>query len=955
MIGQTISHYQIESKLGEGGMGVVYKARDLTLERFVALKFLAPHLAASDSARNRLLREARAISALDHPNIATIYEIEADGDDLFLALEYLPGGTLRSRLLQLQAGGMKLSLQQLLAYAGEMGAGLAFAHRNGICHRDVKTSNALLSGTGVVKLTDFGLAKFYSGSQLTPAGARLGTAAYMAPEQAVGAETDRRSDIFSFGVVLYELATGELPFQTQHDAALVYQILNTSPPPLGQHRPDLPQELGRVIERALEKRPEDRYQSMDELLDDLLAVGGPVQPASRGRCSTAVTATMEPAAAGLWKRRIPRRRLALWIAPALALGMAAFLLWPGRAAVSEGSSVLLAEVINRTGDQQLNAVTDLLRAQLGQSAYFNLVDTSRVREVLQRMVRSRDEPLTGETAREVAWRSGIPVVISGTLSQLGSGYILNLYLERIGDRPAPVRAFYGSFEAAGKNPLFDAVRRGGNWARRIAGENAQDLARRDRQIEETTTNSWEALDLYSRAERLKLRDRQEDAVVLLRHAVKIDPDFALAYALMGDILVAFRKEGEGYRCYKRALQSLGARRLSQREELRIRGLYAIDTGDPRSADDLFRSYSLYYPNDYYPVLWRGLSLRQQGREDDAIQQFREAEKKEPTVYYMPAQLAMSYLARGRFTDAAAEIDRLRRLKQDDWANFLEGVSAYLQGDYARAADRLSGLRQSQSASWRSRSYLLEACLSAERGEYSKAIRLLGEGIALDSREGQATSEADKLLALAYLEYRRQRFGTAQESCLRAVRLDSSPHRLLKAGTLLARMGATAQAQQLLPELSQEEANVFQSARRRITGEILLARGSKAQALEEFRQADALEAPARPREYLARGMAYAGDLQGAFDRYASLVQAQRALWRSPDEHYPGLWADALFQYARLAAELGKKSESESALLRYLRLREKADDGTADVKAARELMAKLANHANGERSWTKESRY
>jgi len=921
-------------------MGVVYKARDLKLERFVALKFLASHLIPSRTAHSRFLQEARAISSLNHPNIATIYDVEQAEDQMFLVLEYLPGGSLRSVVLDLESSGHKLSIEQVLTYARQMGEGLAHAHRNGIWHRDVKTGNALLSAEGTLKITDFGLAKFRSGAHLTQARSRLGTAAYMSPEQAQGKEVDQRSDIFSFGVVLYELATCELPFRAEHEAGLIHQILNISPPPLKQRRPEIPGSFQQIVERALQKKPEERYQRMEEALIDLRSLSETLKAPRPREHQTPPTITLEPTPGP----RHSRRRLALMLSGAAMAVLLSGLLffWPRQSvsAVSEGSPVLLTEVENRTGDQQLNAVTDILRSQLGQSAYFNLMEPTRIRAVLERMVRPPDDPLKLETAREIAWRAGVPLVISGSLAQLGSGYVLNLRVERIGDQPTPTEARYQAFNASGKDKIFEAIHQGSNWVRRMAGEKPRDLAQRDRRVEETTTDSWEALDLYSRAERLRAQSRFEDAVLLLKEAVKIDPHFALGYALLGDILLEVRKYGEGYRCYQEALSAMGVRRLTKREELRIQALYAIDSGDARSAEALYRSYSLHYPNDYYPLYYRGLALEQVGQEEEAIAQFREAEKKRPAHYPIVAHLAMAYMVRGRFADVAVYIERLRNLKQDEWANFLEGASAFLQGNSQQAMERFTGLGQSQDSHWQSRSYALRACLLAELGKCGDAVRVLKEGIAFDTQKSRTVSEADKLLALAYLHYRTQDFSALKAACLKALQLDTSPHRVLKAGTLLARVGSLQQAQELLPGLvAGGDAHVFRAAIRRISGEVLLSRGNKAQALREFREADALEPSARPREYLARALAAIGDREGALQLYRKIVESQGFIWRAPDDQFPGLWADSLFQYAKLASSAGKYEESERATVRYLGIREHADLGAYDVVAARKTLEQL----------------
>jgi serine/threonine protein kinase len=250
MIGRTISQYRILERVGKGAMGVVYKARDLNLDRVVALKFLPPHLVACDDAIGRFLREARAISTLNHPNIATIHDLCRRQGEIFLVLEYLPGGTLRSLVRDISSSGGKLAPKQLLEFALGIAEGLSHAHRQGIIHRDVKTDNVMLTAEGTVKITDFGLAKLRGSTHLTQAGGIVGTVSYMSPEQARGDPVDHRSDIFSFGVVLYEMATGRLPFRGPNESALLSEILHASPPAVSEARTDLPPAFDEIVSKA---------------------------------------------------------------------------------------------------------------------------------------------------------------------------------------------------------------------------------------------------------------------------------------------------------------------------------------------------------------------------------------------------------------------------------------------------------------------------------------------------------------------------------------------------------------------------------------------------------------------------------------------------------------------------------------------------------------------------------
>ncbi len=269
MSGQTLSHYELLEKIGEGGMGVIFKARDVKLDRLVALKFLSPEFRAAQDSVSSFLHEARALSKLNHPNIATIYEVQEEGDQPFLALEYLPGGTLKERIREARQNEGTLPVQQVVDYALLIAQALAHAHRHGIVHRDVKPDNALLTAEDTVKLTDFGVAQVAGRESQPSADMTLGTAAYMSPEQAQGLEIDHRSDIFSFGIVLFELAAGEVPFSGSHEALILYDVVHADAPPLRRFRQDLPAEIQRIVSRSIQKQPDERYQSMEDVLADL--------------------------------------------------------------------------------------------------------------------------------------------------------------------------------------------------------------------------------------------------------------------------------------------------------------------------------------------------------------------------------------------------------------------------------------------------------------------------------------------------------------------------------------------------------------------------------------------------------------------------------------------------------------------------------------------------------------
>lgn len=276
MIGTTVSHYKILEKLGGGGMGVVYRAEDTKLKRTVALKFLPTDLTLDPQAKERFTHEAQAASALDHPNICNIHDIgETDDGQLFIVMACYQGESVKERL---QRGS--LGIDEALEIAGQVALGLSKAHEKGIAHRDIKPANIMLTNDGGAKILDFGLAKLAGRVRLTRTGTTVGTIAYMSPEQARGEEVDERTDIWSLGVVLYEMMTGRLPFESDYDQAMIYSILNEQPKPLRSVRPDVPAELEQVVKKALQKDLRGRFQQMDEFLTELRAVKKHLEPES---------------------------------------------------------------------------------------------------------------------------------------------------------------------------------------------------------------------------------------------------------------------------------------------------------------------------------------------------------------------------------------------------------------------------------------------------------------------------------------------------------------------------------------------------------------------------------------------------------------------------------------------------------------------------------------------------
>lgn len=420
---ERVLHYELQIKLGHGGMGVVYKALDQKLNRLVALKFLSRRIEQSNVALERFLQEANALSALNHRHVGSIYAVETAGEQQFLVLEYLPGGTLKAKLKQTSSTGGVLSTDDILKYAQQTAAGLAHAHARGVVHRDVKTSNLMLTEEDDVKITDFGVAKLSRSSLATIPGSLMGTIAYMSPEQVLGMDVDLRSDVFSFGVSLFELITGRLPFEAPTDAALITKVTSTPAPELKVFRSDVPACLERVVQTALRKRVEKRYQTMDDLLADLQAPGRGNRLLIQTRLATKVKARVG---------RSPKSRLQIVAAFVLLFAVivtGVLLFWSVRRAVGYfalpiDQQLAVLRLRNVTGDRVNQALcdglTEVITNKLRQLVQFqsslSLVAAS---EVLNQNVRS---------ARAARNALGATLVLEGSVQRTGDLVIVTVNL-----------------------------------------------------------------------------------------------------------------------------------------------------------------------------------------------------------------------------------------------------------------------------------------------------------------------------------------------------------------------------------------------------------------------------------------------------------------------------------------------------------------------------------------------
>jgi eukaryotic-like serine/threonine-protein kinase len=935
MIGQTIGHYLVTEQIGAGGMGVVYRARDQRLNRDVALKVLPPANLGDEARRKLFRKEALALAKLNHPNIGTVYDFDTQDDIDFLVMEYIAGETLGQRLTR-----GPLSEKEWVAISLQIAAALEEAHEHGIVHQDLKPGNIMVTPKGQAKVLDFGLARLLEAepsAELTATSSShtegAGTLPYMAPEQLCSGPIDPRTDIYAAGAVLYEMSTGQRPFQGKRTPRLIQQILNEAPRSLKEWNSRSSPQVESIVFKALDKQPDLRYQSARELRVDLERLG-----AAQSSSSAAVGVPF-PSRRG-WNQTLRAHPRAIY-SSAVFLAIAVATLWwlvGARPVLSFAPRdwLLITDFDNQTGDPLFDrSLLTALTVSLEQSPHANVFPRPRMVGSLHRMGKTGDEKITEELARDISLREAIRAILSCSIAKVGQQYALTARLVDPQSGMA-VRSYYET--AKDQDHVLDALGSVATHVRRDLGESMLATSKADRPLPMVTTRSLQALKLFADGGALWGKGKWDAAMQAFESAVKADPDFAMAHASLGDAYYShlYNNPVAGKEHMEKALQL--AERTTERERLYVQTRYAQDLGHVSEARSCFDVYLKAYPDDWGMRFNYASLLRGNGQLQDALEQYKELVRMEPNNPFNYIDIATTHSELGNSTEALRNYEQAFKLdpswKTNQNINNEYGMTLFRAGDEAKARETFElafakpdlkprGLR---SLAW----------LDLYHGKYAAAKPRLEEALLSDESFKWSLSilREHNLLALV-ANGQGDRAGQLRELDLAVPFLATSGLQVragLWLGAQYARAGSLAKAAEMLEKIravsdanNPEDSGDLQV----LEAEVELANGNRERAIERFSVADGAKRSALTMEGLARAYESAGNTEQAAVWYELLLaSAEPPIGWEPQQD----WLAAHYRLARIYFAKGDKAKAATRLDWFLDAWKDADPGLPLLKSA-----------------------